>query len=242
LLLKNTYLKNMESPRMIELLNIDNMEFETNRKANLIYADMIYEDYINLEWITKYWKMLASNSIFQVQTDHHSSAQVKLLLDSLPGSIFVNEVIMLQEWGGTPRKGFPRKHDNIWIYANGEDFYWDKSKIEIPKKTAGTKFDKKGTGLKTPCSVFYDLGNFSTMSNERIKDPETNRNIQWQKSLALMRRLMYPFLKAGDLVIDPFCGTGTTLVVAQELDCDGIGIEYDIVPYQLAKKRLEKYS
>lgn len=225
---------------MISVFHQDNMTFSTNRKANLIYADMLYENK-DLSWLRKYWEMLASNSVIEVQTDYHTSAEVKLMLDSFSGSVFVNEIIYVQEWGGTPRKGFPRKHDNIWIYANGEDYYWDKSKIEIPKKTAGTKFDKKGTGLKTPCSVFYDLGNFSTMSKERIKHPETKKNIQWQKSLVLMRRLMYPFLKKGDLVIDPFMGTGSSGEVAAELECDYFGIEYDIVPFNLAKERLSRY-
>lgn len=222
---------------MISLINIDNMLFETDRKANLIYADMIYEN-ATLDWIPKYWDMLAPNSIFQVQTDYHTSAQVKILLDSFPNSIFINEVIYVQEWGGTPRKGFPMKHDNIYIYANGKDFKWDKRKIEVPKKTAGTKFDKKGTGLKTPCSVFYDLGNFSTMSKERIKDPSTKKNIRWQKSLKLMRRLMLPFLDSGDLVIDPFSGTSSTGVVALEIGCDFIGIEIDRKVYNISKKRL----
>jgi len=55
-----------------------------------------------------------------------------------------------------------------------------------------------------------------------------------------MRRLMLPFLEKGDLVIDPFCGTGTTGVVALEIGCDFIGIEYDKIPYRISKKRLEK--
>jgi len=222
----------------VRLYNQNNMHFEPEEGifANLIYADMIYED-LNFDWIDKYWKLLAPNSIFQVQTDYHSAAQVKLHLDSLPNAIFINELIYVQEWGGTPRKGFPRKHDNIYVYANGEDYHWDKTEIEIPKKTAGTKFDKKGTGLKTPCSVFYDLGNFSTMSKERIKTKD-GKNIQWQKSIALMRRLLYPFLKKGDLVIDPFCGTGSTGVVAVELGCSFIGIECDKEVYKLAEDRL----
>lgn len=229
--------ENLGNKTEIILHNMDNMNFQTNEKANLIYGDMIYEN-ADLSWIEKYWCFLGKNSVFIVQTDYHTSAQVKLLLDSLPDSVFINEVIYLQEWGGTPKKGFPMKHDNIYIYANGLNYHWDKSKIEIPKKTAGTKFDKKGTGLKTPCSVFYDLGNFSTMSKERIKNPDTNKNIRWQKSLLLMRRLMYPFLKRGDLVIDPFCGTGSTGVVAKEIGCNFIGIELDNVPYEISKKRL----
>jgi DNA modification methylase len=222
----------------VTLKNTDNMLFETSRLANLIYGDMIYEN-ATLDWIRKYWMMLAPNSIFQVQTDYHTAAQVKLFLDSMPGAIFINEIIYKQEWGGTPRRGFPMKHDNIFIYANGDDWYWDASKIQIAKKTAGTAFDKKGTGMKTPCSVFDDIGNFSTMSKERVKGSD-GRNIQWQKPFSLMRRLMTPFLKPGDLVIDPFCGSGTTLLVANELGCDSIGLELERETYNICKKRLEE--
>lgn len=221
----------------IILHNMDNMKFETKKKANLIYGDMIYEN-ADLSWIEKYWDFLDENSIFIVQTDYHTSAQVKLLLDSLPKSVFINEIIYKQEWGGTPKKGFPMKHDNVYIYANGKDFYWDSSKVQIPKATAGTKFDKKGTGLKTPCSVWDDLGNFSTMSKERVKDPETGKNIEWQKPLNFMQRIMRPFLKRNNLVIDPFCGSGTTGVVAKELGCNFIGIELDKKKYRVAKARL----
>lgn len=224
---------------MITLLNLDNMTQITNiGKFNLIYGDMIYEN-PNLEWITKYWNLLNENSIMEVHTDYHTSAQVKILMDSLPNSIFINEIIYKQEWGGTSRKGFPRKHDNIYIYANGKDYPWYGEKIQISKKTAGTAFDKKGTGLKTPCSVFDDLGNFSTMSKERVKT-DNGHNIQWQKSLKLMRRLMLPFLKEGDRVCDPFLGSGTTAVVAKEIGCDFVGFELDPVVYEIAKNRLEK--
>ena len=213
------------------------MLFESDRKPVLIYADCIYET-LDLSYIVKYWDILDYNGIFQIQTDYHSVAQIKILMDSLPNSNFVNWLIYKQEWGGTPRKGFPQKHDDILVYSKGKDFYWDKLPIEIPKKTAGTKFDKKGTGLKTPCSVFDDLGNFSTMSKERIKNPETGRNVEWQKSMALMNRLLLPFTKKGDLIIDPFLGVGTTAVWCRDNERDCIGLELDKKKFDIAKKRI----
>jgi site-specific DNA-methyltransferase (adenine-specific) len=213
------------------------MKFETDKKADMIYADCMYME-LNFNWITKYWEMLKPNGIFQVQTDYHTVAQIKIFMDNLENSNFVNWVIYKQEWGGTPRKGFPQKHDDILIYSKGKDFYWDKLPIEIPKKTAGTKFDKKGTGLKTPCSVFDDLGNFSTMSKERIKNPETGRNIEWQKSMALMNRLLLPFTLEGDLIIDPFLGSGTTAEWCKNNNRNCIGIEMDVNKYNIAKQRI----
>jgi site-specific DNA-methyltransferase (adenine-specific) len=225
---------------MLELYNKNNMELTLSDlggvRPKMVYADMIYQD-PDLLWLFKYWDMLAPKGIMIVQTDYHTSAEVKIALDSMDDSVFISEVIYKQEWGGVPKKGFPMKHDNIFIYANSPDYHWDATNIQIPKKTAGTAFDKKGTGLKTPCSVFDDLGNFSTMSKERVKGSD-GRNIQWQKSLALMRRLMIPFLTMWDLVVDPFCGSGTTGVVALELGCDFVGVEYDEQIYKIAKERL----
>lgn len=224
---------------MIKILLGDNMEFDLKsnnlfKRVNLVYADCIYDN-LDLSWIDKYWKSLAENSIFIVQTDYHSSAQIKLKLDSL--GIFIAEVIYKQEWGGVPKKGFPIKHDNIYIYSNGNNWKWHGDRIQIPKKTAGTAFDKKGTGMKTPCSVFDDLGNFSTMSKERIKNPESGKNIRWQKSLKLMRRLMLPFLDKGDIVLDPFMGSGTTGEVCIENEWNFYGIENDRKVFDIASKR-----
>ena len=223
---------------MIKLHNEDNMTFDTSQiSADLIFADCIYES-LDFKWIDKYWSCLRKDGIFIVMTDYHSVAQMKLYLDEMTDSTFVNWAIYKQEWGGTPRKGFPHKHDDILIYCKGDDYYWNKSMIEIPKATAGTKFDKKGTGLKTPCSVFDDLGNFSTMSKERIKNPESGRNIQWQKPIKLMNRLLFPFTKEGDLIVDPFLGSGTTAEFCIKNNRSFIGIEYDKIPYDLSVKRI----
>ena len=220
------------------LLEADNLDsFFLKRLANLIYADMIYEN-LNFDWVDHYWNMLDENGIFIIQTDYHTVAQMKIYMDNLAvKSNFVSWVIYKQEWGGVPKKGFPHKHDDILIYSKGNNFKWHGDRIQIPKVTAGTKFDKKGTGLKTPCSVFDDLGNFSTMSKERIKNGN-GKNIQWQKPLKLLRRLMYPFLDKGDLVLDPFCGTATSGVVALEIGCEYVGIENNPAVFQIAKERL----
>lgn len=221
---------------MIELYNQDNMtEYRPNRKFDLIFADCIYEN-MDLDWVYYYWKMLKENSIFIVMTDYHTVAEYKILLDKL--GVLVNWCIYINDWGGTSRKGFPKKHDDILIYCNGDDFYWDKTEIEIPKATAGTKFDKKGTGLKTPCDVFYDHASFSTMAKERVKT-EDGHNIQWQKPQWLMDRLVRPFTKEGDFVADPFMGSGSLGVWCKQNNRNYVGIENNPEVYQLAKERIE---
>lgn len=226
---------------MIKLYNEENLKWVENNtaiKPDIIYADCIYEDTI-FTWLYKYWDLLNINGIFILQTDYHTVAEYKILLDSLYSATFVNWLIYKQEWGGVPKKGFPQKHDDILIYCKGKDYYWDSKNILIEKVTAGTKLDKKGTGTKVPCSVFDDLGNFSTISKERIKD-STGRNIHWQKPEKLLRRLLTPFVKEGYTIVDPFMGTGTSGVIAKELNCNYVGIEYDPEVYKIAYERLKE--
>ena len=221
---------------MYKIYNENNMDIGFSSSFNLIYADFIYDN-LDFSWVDKYWHHLKPNSIFMAQTDDSSMAQLKLKLDSMPNAIWLNTCITIQEWGGVPRKAFPRKHDYIFIYANGENYFWDGDRIQIRKATAGTAFDKKGTGLKTPCDVFYDLGNFSTMSKERIKNAE-GRNVRWQKPLFLFDRIFLPFTNNGDWILDPFMGVGSVGEWCIKNKRNYVGIEIDKEIYSLAHNRI----
>ena len=60
-----------------------------------------------------------------------------------------------------------------------------------------------------------------------------------QKPLALLRRIIAASSNEGDLVLDPFCGSGTTCVAAQEMGRDWIGIDMSEEAVALARTRLE---
>ena len=205
--------------------------------VDAVYADCIYESN-DFNWIAESYRILKPNGVFFVQTDYHSVYMMKLFCDKIFGEDnFINHLIYVQEWGGVPKKAFPRKHDDILFYAKGEDYKWYPERIQIPKATAGTAFDKKGTGMKTPCDVFYDLGNFSTMDGERVKG-EDGKNIQWQKPLKLINRLLLPTTDVGDTILDPFLGSGTTGVWAVQNNRDILGIEIDSSILEIARERI----
>jgi DNA modification methylase len=65
-----------------------------------------------------------------------------------------------------------------------------------------------------------------------------NRLHPTQKPVNSLRPLIEAFCPAGGLVLDPFCGSGSTLVAAQKIDRDYLGIEIDATHHKTAQDRL----
>ncbi|MEY9363866.1 DNA modification methylase [Bradyrhizobium yuanmingense] len=65
-----------------------------------------------------------------------------------------------------------------------------------------------------------------------------NRLHPTQKPISVLRPLIEAFCPEGGLTLDPFCGSGSTLVAAQQLDRDGLGIELDTRHVRTASLRL----
>ena len=71
------------------------------------------------------------------------------------------------------------------------------------------------------------------MKHERVGYPT-------QKPLALLERIIKASSNPGDLVLDPFCGSGTTLVSAQKLERRYIGIDSNADAVRIAETRLRE--
>lgn len=206
-------------------------------RFNVVYGDVIYES-TDFTWASRAYDLMDENGIMYVQTDYHTVAEWKIYLDRLFGKDkFINWLITIQEWGGTSKRFFPRKHDDILMYSKGKDYKFYPERVMIPKVTAGTNFDKRGDGLKIPCDVFYDLGNFSTMSKERVKGVD-GKNIRWQKSQKLMNRLLSVCTDEKDSVFDPFLGSGSSAVWCRDNNRDFVGTEKDYQVFRIAESRL----
>ncbi len=75
---------------------------------------------------------------------------------------------------------------------------------------------------------------------ERLKDDNGDKAHPTQKPEALLHRVLVGSTKPGDVVLDPFFGTGTTGAVAKMLGRDFIGIEREAAYREVAEKRLAK--
>jgi len=89
--------------------------------------------------------------------------------------------------------------------------------------------DEKGVLI---CDIWYDINSINPMSNERV-------GYSTQKPLALLERIIKSSSNPGNLIIDPFFGSGTTLVAAKRLGRHYIGIDNNRDAFIIARNRLD---
>jgi len=77
---------------------------------------------------------------------------------------------------------------------------------------------------------------------ERLKDENGIKAHPTQKPLKLIQQILLTASNKGDLILDPFLGSGTTAVVAKALDRNWVGIEKEKKYVELANNRIKKYG
>lgn len=172
---------------------------------------------------------LKPNASILIHTDWRTSHRVRLLLDELLGEDrFVNHLVWQYGLGGSSPTRFARKHDDILLYrVDPRHYYFD------PPMVPATSNRMKGQ-LKKATDVL-DVPSINNMAAERVGYPT-------QKPIALLELLIGACCPPGGTVLDPCCGSGTTLVAARNLDRTPIGCDTNPDAVRIAEDRLKKAS
>lgn len=206
-------------------------------------------------------RILKPTGSIYLHCDPTASHYLKILMDSIFGNRnFMNEIIWYYGPKATQRStSFQRKHDVIIFYAKDKDknafypIYQEYSRASI--KERGTRYkhtDEKGRfrlttrrdadGNKYRAKVYLNEGVVMTdvwgipvinaTAKERLGYPT-------QKPEALLERIIQASSNEGDLILDPFCGCGTTIAVAERLNRRWVGIDITHLAITLMINRLE---
>jgi DNA modification methylase len=116
-----------------------------------------------------------------------------------------------------------------------ETLLWCSKGESYKKYTFNHKLMKKYNGDKQMTSV-WQIG--LCIGEERLKGEDGKKAHSTQKPEELLKRVILSTTKQGDIVLDPFFGTGTTGAVAKKLKRNFIGIEKESEYIELAKKRI----
>jgi len=106
---------------------------------------------------------------------------------------------------------------------------------KMVSKRAGNVRDKLTISDEDSPGVYmgdvWEMSTIAANANERVGYPT-------QKPEALLERLITLFTNPGDLVVDPTCGSGTTLAVASRMGRLAIGIDSSEIAIRVARERL----
>ncbi|MFA6273653.1 MAG: site-specific DNA-methyltransferase [Candidatus Paceibacterota bacterium] len=195
-------------------------------------------------------EILASDGFLFVHLDGKKGHYAKVLLDEIFGeNNFVNEIIWRYFMGGKSINFFSRKHDNIFVYKKSEN-----SKLTIKtrerildykpnmidenskiKEFKGVEINSKEERFFYTSEVkeddVWEISGVFNMSGEYTDYPT-------QKPEALLERIIKASSAEGDIVMDFFAGSGTTLASAEKLNRKWIGCDCGKLSIYTIQKRI----
>jgi DNA modification methylase len=201
-----------------------------NYKDNKSYKE--YFDW-SKTWITECSRVLRTSGSIYIAIGDEFAAEINIILKR-QGLHFRNWIIWYYTFGQNQRKKFNRSHTHILYYTKDkEDFYFNDEHIRIPSARQLIYNDKRAHPEgKIPDDV-WEFSRVCGTFHERLGDHPC------QMPESLLERIIKASSKEGDLVIDPFGGTGTTAYVATKLRRNFITIDVSKRYYDVIIKRLQ---
>ena len=130
------------------------------------------------------------------------------------------------------------KNGMHWItFPRNLDRYDDENRVFWPKKSGGVPrlkyYLEESPGVPVD-DFWHDISLIPSQSPESLGYPT-------QKPVALLERIIKASSNPGDLVLDPFCGCGTTVHAAQKLDRRWVGIDVCVNACKVIERRLRQH-
>lgn len=151
------------------------------------------------------------------------------IMDYFTDMYLKNIIIWNFDWGGSTNKRFCSRYEYVFFFTkNKEQYTFNLEDVKIP--ALNYRPDRYKSQLKNPTDV-WNISLVSGNSPERTEHPA-------QYPEELIERIIKVGTNIGDLVLDPFMGSGTTAVVAKRLGRQYVGYETEADFINIAKKRL----
>jgi site-specific DNA-methyltransferase (adenine-specific) len=239
----------------VDLVAID-PPFATGRDFDA-YSDRLppgeYLQLLRDVFVLSHRLLLPTGSLY-VHLDYRAAPYARLLLDEVFGGDHLqNEIVWAYATGGRTRRAFPAKHDTILAYRRGPEPYFDADSVgvvrgEVRRNHMKREVDESGRAYRTIRSAgkvyrYYDDERvlppdvWSDIAHLQQKDPERT-GYPTQKPERLLERIVRASCPPGGLVVDCFCGSGTTAVVAEKLGRRWIASDVGEVAIATTRQRL----
>ena len=255
---KDTWTLNDVDAAWLDLIEVKHPSLNRVIHAAMTNSDKSYLIYMAVRLLEMHRILKDTGSIY-LHCDPTMSHYLKLVMDAVFGKKnFKREVT----WSNEDTSGFKSKANN-WIrvgeillyYTKSEKYTFNKQYHALDEKTIKRydKIDENGKRFKiyknkdgserrsylkkdrgaSIGSVWTDIPSF-----QKVNNTGENTGYPTQKPLALLDRIIKASSNEGDLVLDPFCGCATTLVAADRLQREWIGIDISAKAAELVVERI----
>lgn len=246
----------MEKNKLFCQDNLELMKSLPDESIDLIYNDILYNTgknfgaYIDklgtpqeaIEWyrprFVEMKRLLKNTGVVYIQCDYNLSHYIKILLDEIFGvNNFRNEIIWHYNSAPRKKKDFGKRHDTIFRYSKSDDYYFnsDSTYIRQPYSPTAPRGYEKEKYYDNRGKIMDDVWVVPMLGQN---DKTERTGYPTQKPKALLYKIIDSSCPKDGIFADFFCGSGTSLVVSQELGIEYIGCDINEKAIDICKERL----
>lgn len=227
-----------------DLMIVDPPYNLTKNFGKSTFKQMDFSEYKNWldKWLSKVVRILKPNASLYICSDWQSSIVIPLVA----GKYFKlrNRISWERDKGRAAADNWKNCLEDIWYYTKSDEYIFNLEAVKMQRTVLAPYRDNKGTpkdwqeenGKKirftAPSNIWTDITIPFWSMAENTEHPT-------QKPEKLIAKLILASSNKGDMVFDPFVGSGTTAVAAKKLGRRYLGIERERKYVALALKRLE---
>lgn len=200
-----------------------------------------YKEWLDI-WLCECYRVLKENGSIYICSDWKTSITIPEV--ACKYFILQNRISWEREKGRGALNNWKNCLEDIWFLTKSKDYTFNLEDVKVEKEVIAPYRDKTGkpkdwvdngdkkTRLTSPSNIWTDISIPFWSMPENTTHPT-------QKPEKLIAKLVLASSNEGDIVFDPFLGSGTTAVVAKKLNRYFIGIEREKEYAAFAIKRLE---
>lgn len=179
-------------------------------------------------WLTEITRLLKPTGSLYVFMGVSFISKLYLMLESDFCMLFNGWITWHYTQGMGRKTGFSPRHEDILFFTKSREYTFNLDDIRIPQKYYRERNNMLGAN---PGDV-WQFSHVHYCSTEREQHPT-------QKPEALIERIIKASSNQGDLVLDPFVGSGTTCKMAKMLQRNWLGIDINPDYIEMSKRRLD---
>lgn len=202
--------------------------------VNEDWDKMSEKDYFNFtrKWIREVKRLLKPNGSLYVSCSYHNIGEVVMAIKK--NNMKINNIITWYKTNAMPnmtRRTFT--HSTEFIIWAVKDKKWKFNYEQVKKINPEKRKDGSDKQMRDMWSMSLVQG------KERLKEKGSNKALHpTQKPEEMLKRIIIASSEEGDVVLDPFLGSGTTAIISKNLQRNWVGIEKEVKYIKAAKRRI----